>query len=251
MDKIDLSNYNILILAAGIGSRIGSKGKKIPKSLLKINQKRIIDYLIEILLKKNVKEITIMIGYKSELIKEYLGKYKNIKINFKKIRNYERNGHSYTWYNYKNNWKKSKKPTFLFHADILFSKKFLDNLIKSKSKNLIGIKVVKKKLKEEVFYVSADGSFLKKISKLPNIEKPIGEIIGINKVSYSCMKKLFLYMNGYFKYQKRKKFSWEVMLNDFIQKNPKSFEILKNQNYKWVNVNRISDYKFAKKTFGT
>ena len=39
MDKIDLSNYNILILAAGIGSRIGKQGKKLPKSLFEIKRK--------------------------------------------------------------------------------------------------------------------------------------------------------------------------------------------------------------------
>ena len=146
-------------------------------------------------------------------------------------------------------WKKSKKPTFLFHADILFSEKFLDNLIISKSKNLIGIKKVKKKLKDDIFYVSTNGSFIKKISKTPYIVNPIGEIIGINKVSYSFMKRLFLFMSEYFKYQERKKFSWEVMLNDFIQKNPRSFKVLRNQDYKWVNINRIDDYNLAKKIF--
>lgn len=249
MDKINLSNYNILIFAAGIGSRIGPIGKKIPKSLLRINQKRIIDHLIEILIKKKVKEIIIMVGYKSELLKQYLDKYKSIKIRFKNIKNYAKVGHSYTWYNYKNIWKNSKNPTFLFHSDILFSKKFLDNLIKSNSKNLIGIKKVKKILNEEVFYVSASGNFIKKIAKKPNIERPIGEIIGINKISYNSMKKLFLFMEEYFKYKERKKFSWEVMLNDYIQKNPKSFKILRNQNYKWVNINRINDYNYAKRIF--
>lgn len=249
MDKINLRNFNILILAAGIGSRIGPEGKKIPKSLFKINSKKIIDYLIEMLIKKKVKKINIMTGYKSNLIKRHLKKYKEIKFTFKNTKDYSKNGHSYTWYNYKNLWKKSKKTTILFHADILFDEKYLDNIIKSRKKNIIGVKKNSKKLNKEIFYVSTRKSYVKKISKMPNIEKPMGEIIGINKISYSLMKKIFLFMKNYFKQKDNKKFSWEIVINNFIQENPNTFHILYNQIYPWVNINRIKDYRAAKRIF--
>ena len=249
MDKIDLRNYNILILAAGTGSRIGKRGKKLPKSLFEIREKKIIDYLFELLIKKQVKKINIMTGYKSRLIKNYLKKYKKIKIFYKNINNYSKNGHSFTWYKFKQLWKNSRKSTILFHADILFSEKYLDNLIKSNYENIIGIKKITKKLDKEIFYISEDKLFVKKISKIPNITKPIGEVIGINKISYQLMRKIFLFMDNYFKNKKNKKLSWEIVINDFIQENPKSFKILKNQNFPWININRIKDYHEAKKIF--
>ena len=249
MDKIDLSNYNILILAAGIGSRIGKQGKKLPKSLFEIKERRIIDYLFEMLIKKKVKKINIMIGYKSQLIKNYLKKYKKIKIFYKKVNNFSKNGHSFTWYQFKQLWKNSKKSTILFHADILFSEKYLNNIIRSNSKNIIGVKKITKKLDKEIYYVSEDKLFVKKISRVPNISKPVGEVIGINKISYKLMRKIFLFMDNYFKKKKNRKFSWEIVINNFIQENPKSFKILKNQNFPWININRIKDYHKAKKIF--
>ncbi len=249
MDKVNLSKFNIVILAAGTGSRIGRQGKKLPKSLFKIKKRRIIDYLFEILIKKKAKKINIMTGYKSKLIKQYLKKYKNIKIIYKNINDYSTNGHSFTWYKFKQLWKNSKKSTILFHADILFNEKYLDNLIKSKSENIIGIKKVTKKLVKEIYYISAKNSYIKKISRLPNITSPVGEVIGINKISYKLMHKIFLFMDIYFKEEQRKKFSWEIVINDFIQKNPKNFKILKNQNFPWLNINRMKDYHKAKKIF--
>ena len=249
MDKINLKKYNVIILAAGIGKRIGPKGKKNPKSLFKINNKAIIDNLFEILIKKKPKNITIIVGYKSKLIKKYLKKYNDIKINYVTIDDYSRNGHSYSWYSYKKIWKLFKRPTILFHADILFDKKYLDNLIKSKYKDIIGIRQVSKKLENEIFYVSKKKLYVEKIAKIPNIQQPVGEIIGINKISYSLMKKIFSFMEVYFKKKLNKKLSWEIVINDFIQKNPNTFKILNHQRYPWININRIEDFNKAKKLF--
>ncbi len=249
MDKINLGNFNILILAAGTGSRIGPEGKKIPKSLFKINKKRIIDYLMQMLIKKKAKKIHIMTGYKSSLIKKYLKKYNDVQITFRKIKDYKKNGHSYTWYKYKDLCEKSKKTTILFHADILFNEKYLNNIVKSNKKNVIGIKKYSKKLKKGIFYVSKNNSYVKKISKMPNIKKPVGEVIGINKISYPLMKKIFLFMKIYFKKKDKKKFSWEIVIDQFIQENPRTFQVLNDQNYPWININRISDYYAAKKIF--
>lgn len=249
MDKINLKNCNIIILAAGIGSRIGLAGKKIPKSLFKINKKRVIDYLIELLIKKKAKRISIMTGYKSMLIKKYLKKYNNVEITYKDIKDYSKNGHGYTWYKYKHLWENSKKTTFLFHADILFSEKYLDNMIKSNKKDIIGIKDSSKKLSKEIFYVSTRKSYVEKISKMPTIKKLNKEIIGINKISYKLMKKIFLFMDNYFQGKNKKKLSWELVIDEFIQKNPNSFQVLNNQVYPWININRVSDFNKAKKIF--
>ena len=47
-----LKDYSILLLSAGIGRRLGKLGIQKPKCLLKIKEKKIIEYLIEYLQKK-------------------------------------------------------------------------------------------------------------------------------------------------------------------------------------------------------
>jgi len=59
----------VLILASGIGSRLGNLTKNINKSLIPINSKAIISYIINKFPKEY--DIIISVGYKGELIKEY------------------------------------------------------------------------------------------------------------------------------------------------------------------------------------
>ena len=58
-----------LILCAGKGSRFNTNTKSIPKCLIEINKKRILDIQILSLRKNNIKNIAVVTGYKSELIK--------------------------------------------------------------------------------------------------------------------------------------------------------------------------------------
>ena len=61
---------NAVIAAAGFGSRLGLD---LPKCMVEVNRKFIIDYILEALI-PNVKNIVIVVGYKAELIEEYCNK---------------------------------------------------------------------------------------------------------------------------------------------------------------------------------
>ena len=76
MDRLN-KKFNILILSAGTGSRMGSVGESIPKSMIKINNKEILDYLLDKLIAFNFSEVNITVGFKKIKIIEYLKKKKN------------------------------------------------------------------------------------------------------------------------------------------------------------------------------
>ncbi len=61
-----------IILAAGIGNRLGNHAGNKPKSLLKIDGKSLMQRHIEILLANHINDITIVSGYKSEMIMNHL-----------------------------------------------------------------------------------------------------------------------------------------------------------------------------------
>jgi len=71
-----------LILAAGRGSRLGKITDNLPKPLVEVKGKPVIDYLIHKLIRLNVSEIFINTHYRHELIKKFIidSNYK-IKIN--------------------------------------------------------------------------------------------------------------------------------------------------------------------------
>jgi len=66
-----------LILAGGRGKRLRPLTDKIPKSLIPINKKPLIQYSINYLKKFGINEIVICSGYKSKQIQNFLKKKKN------------------------------------------------------------------------------------------------------------------------------------------------------------------------------
>ena len=73
-------NYKTaVILCGGSGTRLGLLGKKIPKSLVKINGHPIIWYIINTLKKNSFNHFILPIGYKGKMIEKYLKKNKDFK----------------------------------------------------------------------------------------------------------------------------------------------------------------------------
>ena len=96
-----------IFLAAGKGSRIYKK-IKINKCLIKIKKKTLIEELIENIPKKYEKDISVITGFKSDLIIKKLKKYK---INFIRNKNYKTTEMLYSLY----------LGLTKFNDDILFS----------------------------------------------------------------------------------------------------------------------------------
>ena len=243
---IDFRYYSILLLSAGISKRLGKIGLDRPKCLLDVKNKKLIEHLIEILQKRNVKEISIVLGYKSQMIIDILKNFKKIKFNFIKIKDYKKNGHAKSWHSFNKIWIKKKLPILLFHTDIFFDPIYLDNIVKSPHDNIIGIhsnsKIYKKK---SVFVYTNKNQLIKELNLQKKRSNKAGEVIGINKISKNTSKNLFLFMNR-FLVKENKKLNWEFMLDNYIKTKYDSFFVLKNQNFFWTNVNFKKDYLSVK-----
>lgn len=68
-----------IIIAAGFGSRMAPVTLDTPKPLVKVNGVRIIDTLLDALYAKDIKNITIVVGYKKEQFQQLLEKYPTLK----------------------------------------------------------------------------------------------------------------------------------------------------------------------------
>lgn len=66
----------VVILAGGLGTRIPEYTESIPKPMVQIGKKPILEHLINIYSKFNYNDFIIALGYKGEIIKEYFKNYK-------------------------------------------------------------------------------------------------------------------------------------------------------------------------------
>lgn len=83
--KIKRKHKNkIVIMAGGLGQRLGSLTRRTPKPMLKISGKPILEHIIETLSLQGFNNIFISVFYKKEIIKKYFRKQKffNSKIRF-------------------------------------------------------------------------------------------------------------------------------------------------------------------------
>ena len=68
-----------VILCGGKGTRLGILGRKIPKSLVKIQKHTILWFILKILKKNSFNHFVLPVGYKAKAIKNYLKKNKDFK----------------------------------------------------------------------------------------------------------------------------------------------------------------------------
>ena len=64
-------NMKVIILAGGLGTRLSEFTKKVPKPMVKINNKPILIHIMNHYIKFGFKEFIIAVGYKANIIKEY------------------------------------------------------------------------------------------------------------------------------------------------------------------------------------
>ena len=125
-----------LILAAGRGSRLNSKTKKIPKALVKIKKKEILNYQLDNLKKNNIRDVCIVVGYKSSKIIKFLrNKKKDFKFTIIKNIRYANTDSAYSYYLARNFVKNSSY--IHLNCDIIFSNNHLKKILLSKKKNIL------------------------------------------------------------------------------------------------------------------
>lgn len=74
-----------IILCGGRGTRLGSLGEKLPKTLVEVQKKPILWYIINILKSYDFNHFILPLGFKGNLIKKYLNKNNNLDVDIDAI----------------------------------------------------------------------------------------------------------------------------------------------------------------------
>lgn len=122
-----------IILAAGIGSRLMPETQRIPKALLEVNTKTILDIELENLTSNGITDIIIVSGHKHEILENYVGKkYPHLNITFVKNEEFETTNYIYSI------WLTRKfvdDDIVILHGDMVFEGELLKKLLDFPSYN--------------------------------------------------------------------------------------------------------------------
>lgn len=236
---------NSLIIAAGEGKRIKEFTKKIPKSLIKINNKTILKRQIDFMKKNKIKKISIVKGFRANKIK-----YKSIKY-FYNLK-YKKNEQLDSFFCAKKFFDEDIIVTF---SDIIYDEKILKKIIKIKNAFTIAIqRNWKSKYKNrfdhpmfEADKVVIKNNKITKIGKKISINKANGEFLGIFKVSKNMWKTLIKEYKELRKSQNTSKLQIHHFFQYLINK-----KIIIKPTYvlgKFMEIDTYNDFNIAKKIF--
>ena len=124
-----------LMLAAGMGKRLGNYTKNATKCMVPVNGKTLIEYTIESLIYAGIKKFTMVVGYKKDVLKNFLkGKYPQIQIDFIDNDVYDSTNNIYSLYLARDVL--SSDDTILLESDLIFDKEIIREIVSSPEKNL-------------------------------------------------------------------------------------------------------------------
>jgi len=231
-----------LILAAGMGTRLGPLTDKIPKCLVPVNGVPIIARQIENLVDNGIREIYIVSGYKSDILESVLkGSYPfvNIVLNA----NYGETNNMYSAYLtmdalYGNEF-------ILMNGDVFFDESVISELLKPMYLN--SIVVEKGVYNDESMKVRVDNT-----NRIVEISKKIPEIlaygvsIDVYKFSAEASKSFFERIREIVEVHGKLNEWTEVALNEILSKVKFEPCPLKGR---WVEIDNYEDLKFAEEIF--
>ena len=115
-----------IILAAGMGKRLGRYTKDATKCMVEVNGKALIEYAIEALVKAKVSRTVLVVGYKADVLKNFIASKFNeknlggMKIEYIENKVYDTTNNIYSFYLARNELLKDENVDYLPN-DLLFA----------------------------------------------------------------------------------------------------------------------------------
>ena len=246
-----MSQLTALILAAGYGSRI-SDVTDMPKSLLKINEKTLMDWHFEALKKVGIRNVVVVTGYKREVLEAYLEKFKtDFDIHFAINEDFRLKGNTFSFFY---GLEKTPGPFLLFDADLIYDAKILSQFTDDTDPNqiLVGessiddIECAKTMIDENGFVrMTIDKRAVSKEER--ERFTFAGEAIGILKFSKQYRDDVYLACKNFLADDRNISKNWEHVMNEFLLNH--NMSVHQAVSDRWVEIDNKEDLDKAKRLF--
>ena len=226
-------------MAAGKGTRLEEVTQFLPKGLLEINNKTLLEISLEKLERCGIKEVIIVIGYYGDKIKEKIGnKFNSINITYIENSEFENTNNMFSLSLAKNF---IDENNLILESDLLYELDSLKSIIDSPRQNVTLVSTLSNSNDEGYVFLDESNN-LKDIIVEDKKESSQGELVGITKLSGDFCEELF-----------------KISENEYLQgiKNQPYYENFLKTSKKiplggvvkdmlWVGINHKNDLNFAR-----
>jgi 2-aminoethylphosphonate-pyruvate transaminase len=224
-----------VIMAGGLGSRLGDRTKTMPKGFLEIEGMPIVEASVRKLISMGVEEIVIGTGHHSEYYEELAKRYSCITL--RKNPDYANTGSMGTLACCAD---AVKGDFLLLESDLVYDSIGLFVLINDEHRDVI-LASGKTESGDEVYLETDEkGNLVKHSKKKADIKEVAGELTGINKLSKKTLDRMVAYMEAEKKTQP--KMEYEVAMTRISNDGPGIF-VRKVEYYTWCEIDDESHLK--------
>lgn len=238
-----------IILAAGVGSRLRPITDHMPKSLIQVGNKKVLDYQIEGYLSAglNQEDINIVTGYRSEDIAKYLKeKYPRVKI--VENREFATTNNMYSLYLAINTLEQNRvESLFINNADCIYDYSIIKQMVESPNENLIACK--KDVYIEESMKVTVSGDRIVNISKQIHANDAYGVSLDLYKFGSATFVSLKNIISRIIEKEKKINLWTELSFPELFTNS--TVLPIDTKNLKWVEIDNKEDLLLADSIFST
>jgi dTDP-glucose pyrophosphorylase len=232
--KVNTKHNRVILMAGGLGTRLRPLTQDIPKPLLKVGNKPILETIIENFAKYGFVNITISVNYKADMIREYFGDGSEFGVNIDYIQESKRMGTAGALSLIKD---RPQEPFFVMNADLLTNVNF-EHLLDF---HLIEHSVATMCVREYDYQVpygviEIEGSNIVSIK-----EKPLHKFF-VNAGIYVLSPQIFEYI------PKDQFYDMPTLFDDIIKDELKSISFPVHEY--WLDIGRMSDFEQAQHEYG-
>lgn len=235
-----------------MGKRLGKYTKDNTKCMLPVNGEKLIDRTLTILSHLNIKKVTIVIGYKGENLKSYIGdKYKE-HLDIEYINNpiYDKTNNIYSLSLAKD--KMIEDDTILFESDLIYEEDIVRKLVENPWPNLALVAKWEYWMDGTVVKIDEDKNILSFVSKdMFDFHKTeeYYKTINIYKFSKKFAKEKYIpFLNAYCKAWGNNEY-YEQVLKVLTFLNRTDLKALPIGNEKWYEIDDVQDLDIAETIF--
>jgi choline kinase len=172
-----------VILAAGAARRLAPLTDSIPKSLIKIGEKSLLENQLDALQRYGIDEALIVVGYlKEQIIGKIGNQYKTMSISYIENPDYATTNTVYSLWLAREYF--AGQDFFYFNADVLFHYSLIGKLLDAPYETALGIEI-KPCGEEEVKVIVDNRGRIMRIGKKLDPVECLGEFVGIAKFGAS------------------------------------------------------------------
>lgn len=233
-----------VILAAGKGTRLKAKTDTLPKAMIEIEGKPLLEYSLDALIENGLSDVIMVVGFRYETISQKFGnQYRGLKIQYVKNDKYAETGSMYSLALVKDI---ITDEILLMESDLLYESRAISLLLKSNRPNSILVTGLSGS-GDEVYICANDKQEITELGK--NIsgsrkQTAIGELAGISRFQRNFLELVFTEAGEDFKNGKMNFHYEECVFRTSRQTMP--IHAVRGTDLAWIEIDTAEDLQKAR-----